>query len=296
MPDGLLLVAHGSRSEAGQWEMEQLTSLVAAAAPADVVVDMGYLELSDPPAGLALDRLVAAGVRTVAVVPLMLLAAGHSKSDVPAVVLEGRDRHPGVDLHYARPLGVDHALVDLAQRRIRDAGGAGAALAVLARGTSDPDANGDVYKISRLLAEATGAPFASAGFSGVTLPDVPGALDQLHRLGAQRVVAFSWFLATGVLLDRIGGDLRAFEQRTGIDVTDAGHFGPCPEIAELVLARGREAVTGAVATNCDTCVYRAPFAGSSERVGRPRGEGHSHLAVEHRHHHGHHHHPAPTES
>jgi sirohydrochlorin cobaltochelatase len=285
MPEGLLLVAHGSRSADGQREMEELAAVVASTAPAGVLVDMGYLELSDPPAGVALDRLVAAGADEIAVVPLMLLAAGHSKSDVPAVVLEGRARHPRVVLHYARPLGIDAALVEVAQRRIREANGAGAAVALLARGTSDPDANGDVHKISRLLAEATGAELVGTGFAGVTWPDVAGALDQLHRLGATRVVAFSWFLATGLLLERIRRELASFASRTGVEVIDAGHFGPAPEVADLVLARAREAVAGAVRTNCDVCVYRAPFAGSSERVGRPKGEGHSHLAVEHRHHH-----------
>ena len=287
MREGLLLVAHGSRSAAGQEEMEQLTALVAAAAPPDVLVDMGYLELSDPPAGVALDRLVAAGAEEIAVVPLMLLAAGHSKSDVPAVVLEGRARHPRVRLHYARPFGVDAALIRLAQHRIDAAGGTGAALAFFARGTSDPDANADAYKVSRLVAEATGTDLAVIGFSGVTWPDVPGALDQLHRLGADRVVAFSWFLATGILLDRISNELERFSTVSGIDVIDAGHLGAAPEIASLVLARAAEAVGGGVRMNCDTCVYRAPFPGAEDRVGQARGEGHSHLAAEHRHHHPH---------
>lgn len=287
MPDGLLLVAHGSRSTAGQQEMEQLAALVAASAPPAVLVEMGYLELSDPPAGLALDRLVAAGADDIAVVPLMLLAAGHSKSDVPAVVLEGRTRHPHVRLHYARPFGVDAALIRLAQRRIDSAGGTGAALAFFARGTSDPDANADAYKVSRLVAEATGAGVAVAGFSGVTWPDVAGALDQLHRLGATRVVSFSWFLATGILLDRIRDEIDRFATTTGIDIVDAGHLGPAPEIASLVLARAVEAVDGGARMNCDTCVYRAPFPGAEDRVGQALGEGHSHLAVEHRHHHPH---------
>ncbi len=295
MPEGLLLVAHGSRSAAGRREMEQLAALVAAAATPDVQVDMGYLELSEPPAGIALDRLVAAGATEIVVVPLMLLSAGHSKSDVPAVVLEGRERHPDVSLRYARPFGIDHALVDFAQRRIRAAGAAGAAVALFARGTSDPDANADAYKISRLVAEATGAGLSVSGFSGVTRPDVPAALDQLHRLGASRVGAFSWFLATGVLLDRIRGDLQAFSARTGVEVIDAGHFGPSPEVAALVLSRAREAAVGEVRMNCDTCVYRAPFPGSLDRVGQARGEGHSHLAAEQRHQHSLHPHPTSGE-
>lgn len=285
MREGLLLVAHGSRSAAGQREMEQLTALVVAAAPPDVGVDMGYLELSHPPAGVALDRLVAGGAREIAVVPLMLLAAGHSKSDVPAVVLEGRERHPGVTFRYGRPLGVDQVLIDLAQRRIRAAGVAGAALALIARGTSDPDANADACKISRLVAEATGSHAAVTGFSGVTWPDVPAALDQLHRLGASRIVVFSWFLATGVLVERIGDESRAFAARTGVEIIDAGHFGPSAEVAAVVLSRAAEAAAGVVRMSCDTCVYRAPFPGASDRVGQARGEGHSHLAVQHRHHH-----------
>lgn len=285
MPDGLLLVAHGSRSEAGQREMEQLWALVSASAPANTIVEMGYLELSDPPAGVVLDRLVTAGARRIAVVPLMLLAAGHSKSDVPAVILEGRQRHPGVTLLYARALGIDHALVTFAQRRIRAADGAGLPVALFARGTSDPDANADAYKISRLVAEAIGGGLAVTGFSGVTWPDVPGALDQLHRLGASRIAVFSWYLATGVLIARIREECHRFTDRTGVGIIDGGYFGPTRELAALVLARAREAMAGEVRMNCDTCLYRAPFPGVEDRVGRVRGQGHSALAMEHRHHH-----------
>lgn len=282
MRDGLLLVAHGSRSTAGQREMATLAGLVAAAAP-ELAVEMGYLELSQPPAGVALDRLAAGGVRRVAVVPLMLLAAGHSKSDVPAVVVEGRLRYPDLSLHYGRPLGPDQVLVALARDRIAAAGGAGLPLAILARGTSDPDANADACKITRLVAESTGARQTSTGFAGVTWPLAREAMEQLGRLGAWRISTFSWFLATGVLLDRLRADGRDFSDETGIEVVDAGHFGPSAEVAGLVLDRAYEAFGGDVRMNCDACAYRSPFPGLERRVGQALGHGHSHLAVEHRH-------------
>lgn len=282
MRDGVLLVAHGSRSAAGQEEMARLAALVTAAGPG-LEVDLGYLEMSDPPAGEALDRLVTTGVRRVAVVPLMLLAAGHAKSDVPAVVLDGRLRHPGLELFYGRPLGLDQALVSLARQRVVAAGGEGLALAVFARGTSDPDANADACKISRLLAEATGARLAVTGFSGVTWPPPLEALDHLRRLGIPRIAVFSWFLATGVLVDRLADDCRSFAAESGVEVVDAGHFGPAPEIADLVIARAAEAFGGDIRMNCDTCAYRAPFPGLESRAGQALGEGHSHLAAEHRH-------------
>lgn len=283
MSDAVLLVGHGSRRGSGQSEMWELRDLVATALP-DTAVDLGYLELSDPPAGPVLDRLVAGGAHRVAIVPVMLHAAGHSKSDVPAVVLEGRVRHPGADLRYARPLGVDHALLTVAAGRIRAAGGAGLPLAVLSRGTSDPDANGDAAKVGRMLADLTGSRAFSLGFSGVTWPTVPEALLQLRAQGAEAVAAFAWFLATGVLIERMQKQFAEFSETTGLPVVDCGYLGPCPEIAELIAARAQEAFAGPVAMNCDACAYRLPFPGQEDRVGQALGVGHSHLAEEHRHH------------
>lgn len=288
MREGLLLVAHGSRSGAGEDDMRALASLVAASPGlGGVDVALGYLEMSEPPAGVALDRLVERGATHVVVLPLMLLAAGHSKSDVPAVVLEGRARHPDASLAYGRPFGVDHALLEVARRRVEEIGGAGQPLALLARGTSDPDANGEAYKVGRLLAECTGAPMVNVGYSGVTWPTVPDSLEQLDRLGATTIVAFSWFLATGVLVERIGRQLSEHAARHGATVLDAGYLGPSQGLADLVVERYREARFDVIPMNCDTCSYRKPFPGHEERVGQAIGVGHSHLAAEHRG--GHHH-------
>jgi sirohydrochlorin cobaltochelatase len=290
MADHLVLVAHGSRSLAGQQEMAALAALVADQLPASDV-RLGYLEMSEPPASQVLDHLLRSGVTDVVVAPLMLHAAGHSKSDVPAVVLEARARHPRATITYASPFGVDAVLLDLAQKRIAEAGGLGLPLAVIARGTSDPDANGEAAKAARLLAEMSGAPFVVPGFSGVTWPLVPDALEQLRLLGAPRVAAFAWYMATGILRERMQDDFARFTDATGIDVVDAGYFGAVPELAELVATRVREAGAGEVRMNCDTCAYRAPFPGLEDRVGQALGVGHSHLAEEHRHQneHGHHH-------
>jgi sirohydrochlorin cobaltochelatase len=282
VPEAVLLVAHGSRSAAGQQEMAALASAVEAARPAGMV-RFGYLELSDPPASRAMDDLLAAGARDIVVVPLMLHAAGHAKSDVPAVVLDARARHPDARITYGRPFGVDHALLVLGRQRLEQAGALGLPLALLSRGTSDPDANAEAYRACRLLAEMTGARPALAGFAGVTWPDVTGALDELRRLGATRIATLAWFLATGVLLDRMREDYRRFEAATGIEVIDAGHLGTGVAVASLVLERIAEAAEGRTTPNCDACAYRRPFPGLETRVGLSRGHGHSHLAFDHLH-------------
>jgi sirohydrochlorin ferrochelatase len=279
---GLLLVGHGSRSDQSTAEVRAIAALVASARP-EVVVDVGFLEMSDPPAGPVLDRLAALGCDPVVVLPFVLLGAGHAKNDVPALVLEGRQRHPYADLRFGAPLGIDRALVAMLGESVLERGGAGRPLLVVARGTSDPDANGDAHKLARLVAEWTGAPFVHTAFSGVTGPRVPEALEVFSRLGYERMALAFWFLCSGLLVDRARRDVATFAARTGVDVVDAGYLGPDPRLVPVVLARFDEAIAGVASTNCDLCVYRAPWPGLDSRVAQPVGVGHSHLAVEHRH-------------
>ncbi len=264
--------------------MQILGDRVAAALP-DVAVDVGFLEMSDPPAGPVLDRLVANGCGRVVVLPLMLLAAGHGKSDVPAVVLEGRRRHRRTDIVFGSPLGVARELVGLLGDRVDGVGGRGLPLVVVARGTSDPDANAEAHRAARLVAEWTAAPFVQVAFTGVTWPLVPEGLDVTHRLGLRQVALAFWFLCNGRLIERARGDVAAFGERTGVEVVDSGYLGPDPRVVPVVVERYRQALDRAAPVySCDTCAYRAPFPGLEDRVGQARGVGHSHLAAEHRHH------------
>jgi sirohydrochlorin cobaltochelatase len=261
--------------------MEALGGLAAAALPG-VRVDVGFLELTDPSAGRVLDAMVESGCRRIRVLPLVLLDAGHAKSDVPAVVLEARRRHPGVEVVLGSPLGVTKIPVEVLGSSVEQVGGAGLPLLVVARGTSDPDANAEAHKAARLIAEWTGAPFHHVGFSGVTTPLVPEAAQVFARLGHRRIVVAWWYLCHGKLIEQGRSDLAEFERGTGIEVLDAGHIGPHPALASLIAARYAEAGLDAGRSSCDLCAYRAAWPGLEDRVGQPRGVGHSHLAVEHR--------------
>ena len=281
--DGLLLVGHGSRSGDGAAEMLAIAHLVRAALPG-VAVDVGFLEMSDPPAGPVLDRLADAGCHRIVVLPLVLPGAGHAKSDVPALVLEGRARHPDLHVHFGSPLGISRDLVAVLGAALVDAGAEGLPLLLVARGTSDPDANGDAHKVARLLGEWAGAPFVHTAFTGVTTPLVADGLEVLARLGYRRMAVAFWFLCTGVLVERARAEIGAFSAAGGVEVVDAGYLGPDPRLVPAIVERYEEAVRGVAAVNCDLCAYRAPWPGREGRLGQPIGVGHSHLAAEHREH------------
>lgn len=294
MKTAILLLAHGSRSADNEATMAKLSRLVAAAVPS-VAVRLGYLELSRPSALEVVDSIAAEGCRRVVVLPVILLAGGHGKSDVPAVALEAQTRHPELEVVLGSPLGITSELVAVLGERLLAAGAGGLPLLLIARGTSDPDANGDACKVARLVGEWIRAPFVQTAFTGVTTPTVSESLDVVARLGYDRVAVAFWFLAEGVLVERARSQIEAFATSGGPSVIDVGCLGPDDRVVATVVERYREAEDGISRVNCDTCSYRSPWPGIEERAGLAIGVGHSALAAEHRHAHDHRH-PAPPPS
>jgi sirohydrochlorin cobaltochelatase len=287
----LLLVGHGSRDPRGASEFHELVALVRRRNPA-LAVEGGFIELSRPPISECVNRLARAGARRIAAVPLMLLAAGHAKDDIPATLVREKMYHPGVEFQYGRALGIRPELLSLMDERISavvpEAEKEETAVLVVGRGSSDPDANSDLWKISRLFYEGRPYPMVEAAYVGMTPPDVPAGLDRRKKLGARKIAVFSYFLFTGILEERIRQQSAHFAAETlNVDVAYAGYFGPHECVADLISERYREAMEGDIRMNCDVCVHRVALPGFEEKLGAP-ATPHYH-PDEHGHAHGHHH-------
>jgi len=266
-------VGHGSRDPRGAREFHELISLLRERDP-DLLIEGGFIELSRPPISECVSRLVADGAREISAVPLMLLAAGHAKDDIPATLVREKMSHPGIDFHYGRALGIRPELLMLMDERIsvvvtQDEKRETAVL-VVGRGSSDPDANSDLAKISRLFYEGRPYPLVESSFVSLAPPNVPEALERCRRLGVRRVVVFSYFLFTGILEERIRKQSEEFAaENPGIEVRYAGYFGPDARVAGLILDRYRESLEGDIRMNCDVCVHRVALPGFEEKVGAP---------------------------
>ena len=110
----LLIAGHGSADADGAADFLRLADRVAGRL--DVPVAGGFIELSPPPLSDAVATLVDGGVRRLAAVPLMLVAAGHAKGDIPAALARERARHTGLIVHYGRPLGPHPTVLALLPR------------------------------------------------------------------------------------------------------------------------------------------------------------------------------------
>ncbi|MCW3021306.1 MAG: hypothetical protein JWR30_628, partial [Conexibacter sp.] len=273
-PPALLIVGHGTRDADGLAEFHALASLVRDAAGA-IPVAAGFIELAEPLIDEAVDRLVAGGPRDVVSVPLVLLAAGHLKNDGPASLERARGRHPEARFRLGRDLGIDPAVLAVAEDRIRSVLPAGhdperTGTVLVGRGSSDPDACGDLYKVARLLADGRGLGMVEPAFAGVARPGVEAALERLRRLGATTIVVAPFLLFTGVLVPRLYAKAAAWaEAHPDLDVRAAPHLGPDRRLAKLVLERYREVLQGDVRMNCDLCTYRVRLPGYEDKVGMP---------------------------
>ncbi|MBQ0994486.1 uroporphyrinogen-III C-methyltransferase [Micromonospora sp. H61] len=301
---GLVVVGHGTRSAAG---VEQFAALVERVRRRGDIGDVegGFIELSRPPLTDAVGALVARGHRALVALPLVLTGAGHGKGDIPAAMAREQQRHPGLSYRYGRPLGPHPLLHEALEQRI-DAAPAGADradtelagadragtwVALIGRGSTDPDANAEVAKVARLLWEGRGYAGVEPGFISLAQPSVPAVLERLRRLGARRIVVAPYFLFAGVLPDRIVAQSAEFAAaHPDLDVRVAEVIGDCDALADLVLERYAEALGGDIRMNCDTCAYRVLMPGFADKVGRPqRPHDHPDDPVGH-HHHRHDHH------
>ena len=277
-PPPLLLAAHGTRDPAGVAGFQALAARVADLAGRDgIEVAGGFIELSVPPlrdavASLAATLLADPGPARVVAVPLMLVAAGHAKGDIPAALAREQARHPGLSFTYARTLGPHPALIELLDTRVAAvAGDKPPAVLVVGRGSTDPDANADVVKTARLLWEGRDYPLAETAFVSLARPDVAEGLERCRLLGARRIVVARYFLFPGVLPDRVAEQAAEYAAaHPEVDVAVADVLGDCDEIAALVLERYREALSGDIRMNCDMCVYRIAMPGFEHRVGEPQ--------------------------
>ncbi|WP_431928791.1 sirohydrochlorin chelatase [Amycolatopsis tucumanensis] len=232
----LVAVAHGSRDPRSAATVRALVDRLAAAAP-ELDVRVSFLDLSEPLVTDVLRDLVAEGHREAVVVPLLLGSAFHARVDLPALVAEV----PALRVTIADVLGADLEPVAFDRlAAVADVSDPGLGVVLAAVGSSRAAANEAVAALARRWQSRHGFR-AVAAFASAAKPDVPAAVAKLRARGASRIAVASWFLAPGLLPDRIAALAREAEPSVALADCLAGD----PRVASLVLERYATALAGA---------------------------------------------------
>jgi len=251
-------VAHGSADPRAAAAIGDLVPLVAARAAARGLslpeLRVAYLGHAAPSLPQVM-RTFGPDAR-VTVLPLLLTAAYHSKTDIPRVLARAG---AGMRITYGDPLGPDPRLLRALERRLPEVAlenPAEVGVVLAAAGSSDPAANATIARLAAQWQAGTGwfavrpayaspaaaggqGSSAAAGGQGSTAAATPAqAVTELRKAGARRVVVASYLLAPGLFADRI----RDASLAAGAAAVSPA-LGATPEVADVVLDRYQAAGT-----------------------------------------------------
>jgi len=101
---GILLFGHGARNPEWAQPFHGIRDAILAREPA-ALVEPGFLELLRPSFDEAVASLVRQGATEIVVVPIFMAAGRHVKKDLPQIAANAMDRHDGLEITLAAPVG-----------------------------------------------------------------------------------------------------------------------------------------------------------------------------------------------
>mgnify|MGYP003367224677 CR=1 FL=1 len=247
----ILFVGHGSRLEAGNEEVRQFVQQMRPMIDASLIVETCFLEFASPNIEDGIQHCIEQGADEVHVIPIILLHAGHSKIHIPAEIEHAKEHFPDIRFTYGQTIGIHEEIFEILKARLHEIDfnsedvHEDTAILLIARGGSDPYANGDFYKITRLLWEKLNVPIVESAFMGVTTPTVEQGIERCVKLGAKKIIMLPYFLFTGVLIERMRNMASQFIfQYPDVRIDIASYFGYHDKLKTVLLERMQQALDG----------------------------------------------------
>ncbi|MDJ0394552.1 sirohydrochlorin chelatase [Rhodococcus sp. G-MC3] len=230
----LIAVAHGSRDPRSARTVGAVVDRIRLRRP-DLDVRVAYLDLTEPNVETVLDQVAADGVHSAIVVPLLLGSAFHARVDLPGLLEAARIRHPHLTLMQSDVLGDDRRLVDVVRTRIIETGvdidDSTVGIALAAVGSSHMPANQRTRALAERVLAGTRWAAAVTCFATAQNPGPTESVARLTSVGARTIVVAPWFLAPGLLTDRV------FAEVADLMCSNAEALGDHPLVADVVSSR-----------------------------------------------------------
>ena len=295
----LLMVGHGTKDQDGRQCFLDFAEAYQALDSSRPVVPC-FLELTSPSIQQGVDQCIEQGYTELSVLPILLFAARHNKFDITNELDRAKARHPQLKFYYGRHFGITNGILDLWRSRLTELDQLSATqnlvsiprsetvLLFVGRGSSDPDANGDVYKLARILWEGSSYLTVETCFIGITHPRLEEGFRRAQLYQPKRIIVLPYFLFTGVLVKKIF-DITAQqqEQYPHISMTCLPEMGIHSTLLSVIREREIETQLGQVQMNCELCKFR--LAAVTQDMSHLHNHDHYHHGHGHRHHHNHEH-------
>jgi len=107
----IILFAHGARNPDWAQPILAIRAAMLARRP-EVRVEAAFLEFIAPQLPETIAALVADGHREITIVPMFMAQTGHTKRDLPTLLDAAKERHAGLLIQVATPIGEAVSVVD----------------------------------------------------------------------------------------------------------------------------------------------------------------------------------------
>lgn len=113
---GLLVVGHGSKSDDAISEFDEVVEIIRSRNSLFEVMG-AHMEINTPSIPEAIDLFLSQKITDITVVPYFLFMGKHIKLDIPEILQAQKALHPGLNIQYARPVGVEPLMADILLNR-----------------------------------------------------------------------------------------------------------------------------------------------------------------------------------
>lgn len=120
MKTGVIVLAHGSKVKSGNEGLFKVVEMLRAMGKWDMV-DACFLQLAKPGLSEGVKNIVEKGAEKIVVMPLLLFSGNHVLKDIPDEIENEKRKYPEIQFFYARNLGADKRIAQIAADRIDEA-------------------------------------------------------------------------------------------------------------------------------------------------------------------------------
>ncbi|MHC4268930.1 MAG: sirohydrochlorin chelatase [Planctomycetota bacterium] len=117
---GVIVLAHGSKVRTGNDGLFKIVEMLRVTGKWDMV-EAGFLQLAKPGLTEVVENLIQRGAKRVVVMPLLLFSGNHVLKDIPEEIEQERIKFPEVEFCYAKNIGADERIAQIANDRIEEA-------------------------------------------------------------------------------------------------------------------------------------------------------------------------------
>lgn len=119
MPEGVVIIAHGSKRKEANDEIRTMVDMIQARDPGNFY-QAAFLQFEHMDIGQAVLQVLASGVQRVIIMPYFLVTGNHISIDIPELITVEQQKHPGVEFLVAKHLNGHPGMADIVLDRISE--------------------------------------------------------------------------------------------------------------------------------------------------------------------------------